>query len=128
MDGIIYATPSDADLVENKIVALFNRWFLEHRDLVDVFLFADKLLPASPERLKCKLVDLTVTCEDVRKRLDDLTAHAAYHSKAIQAVIDSHLDLTAVDSINAAGGGEMVLGRVLDVLKLQLAAWTTEAR
>jgi len=117
VDGIIYPTPSDTDLIENKITAVFNRRTMVHRDLVDVFLFAGKLSPDSPLRLKRKLRKLSLTGKEIMDCLADLQGHAGYHIKAIQAVIDSQLDQEAAENIRSAGGSGMVLKRVLDVIK-----------
>lgn len=120
VDGIIYPTLSDADLIESKIIAVFGRRIMEHRDLVDIFLFAGKLTLDSPGRLKRKL-EAKVANEDVRNRLDDLQAHAAYHARAIQAVVDIQLDREAADNINAAGGAKMILERVLGIIRTNVA-------
>ena len=117
VDGIIFPTLSDADLIESKIIAVFSRRIMEHRDLVDIFLFAGKLSLDSPDRLKRKLATLTVAREDVRKRLDDLQIHSAYHIKAIQAIVDSQLDREAAENINAAGGAKMILERILGIIR-----------
>lgn len=117
VDGIIYPTLSDADLIESKIIAVFGRRHVEHRDLVDIFLFAGKLAPDSPRRLKRKLEALRVAGEEVRKRLDDLPTHAAYHIKAIQTVVDSQLDREAAENINFAGGARIILERVLVIIR-----------
>lgn len=120
MAGVIYPTLSDADLIESKIVAVFNRRIMEHRDLVDIFLFADKLAPNSIDRLKRKLETLSVTHEDMRKRLDDLETQAAYHLRAIQLVVDNQLDPEAARNINAAGGAEIILNRVLGIIRANI--------
>jgi len=70
--GTVHATPSDTDLIESKIIAVLNRLFLQHRDLVDVFLYADKLQPDSPVRLKQKVVKLNLSLETVTRRLKEL--------------------------------------------------------
>lgn len=117
MDGIIYPTLSDADLIECKIVAVFNRRIMEHRDLVDVFLFGNKLLPESPARLKQKMRSLEIAGADITERLSDLEKYGAYHTKAIQTIIDSQLDLEAAKNINAAGGAAWVLKRAMETIR-----------
>lgn len=117
VDGIIYPTLSDADLIESKIIAVIGRRIIAHRDLVDIFLFAAKLTLDSPARLKRKLEVLTVASEDVRKRGHDLQTHTAYHTRAIQAVVDSQLDREAAENINAAGGAKIILDKVLGIIK-----------
>lgn len=122
VDGVVYPTLSDADLVESKIIAVFRRNTMAHRDLVDVFLFGNKLVPDSPKRLAKKFKGAGVTPAVVKERLDDLDRHAAYHAKTIQAVIDTQLDPEAAKNINAAGGGAMVLRTVVTTIRKNVGA------
>ena len=115
-DGTLYATPSDADMIESKVIAVLNRVFLRHRDIVDVFLFHNHLAPDSPERLAVKLRTLDTTQTSVDERISDLHEHGDYHAKAIQAVIDTQLDPGAAAQLNDAGGGSMVLAAALRTL------------
>ena len=117
LDGVVYPTLSDADLIECKIVAVFNRRIMEHRDLVDVFLFGNKLLPDSPVRLKRKMRVLELAGSDISKQLTDLEDHRAYHTRAIQAIIDSQLDPAAARNINDAGGGARVLQKAIETIR-----------
>jgi hypothetical protein len=117
VDGVIYPTLSDADLIESKIIAVFGRRTMQHRDLVDIFLFAGKLSPESPGRLKQKLAALTITRETIRGLLDDLQRHAAYHERAIQAVVEGQLDREAAENIEVAGGAQMILAKVTAILR-----------
>ena len=52
--GTVHPTPSDADLIESKIIAVLNRVFLQHRDLVDIFFYGDELRPDSAARIERK--------------------------------------------------------------------------
>jgi len=117
MDGIIYPTLSDTDLIESKIIAVFGRRILQHRDLVDIFLFSGKLTPDSPVRMKQKLAALSITSETILRLLDDLHTHSAYHADAIQAVVVSQLDREAAENISVAGGAQMILEKVTAVLR-----------
>lgn len=117
VDGAIYPTISDADMAESKLVAVFNRQPMEHRDLVDIFLFGNTLVAESPARLAKKLKSLKIAPLVVQERLNDLERHAAYHAKAIQAVIDMQLDPDAAKSIQAAGGGAVVLMQALATIR-----------
>jgi len=119
-EGTVYPTPSDADLVEGKIIATLNRTFMEHRDLVDLFLYGDRLAADSPQRLKIKLKKINVTGASLRVRLKDLEQSADYHARAVQAVIDAQLDGVIAAQLNAAGGGQMVFGRVLRLIQSQV--------
>jgi predicted nucleotidyltransferase component of viral defense system len=114
--GTVHATPSDADLIESKIIAVLNRLFLQHRDLIDVFLYADKLQPDSPARIKQKLVKLQLPAENVARRLKDLQENQEYHATAVQKVIAEQMETTLAQQMNAGGGGRTVLDSVLKVL------------
>jgi hypothetical protein len=117
VEGTVYATTSDADVIEGKVLAVFNRPFLQHRDLVDIFLFESQLIPDSAARLKQKIESLQVRPESIRGRLKDLEEHADYHAKSIQRVIDQQVEPEAAAQINAGGGGRMVLNLALSVLQ-----------
>jgi hypothetical protein len=115
--GTVHATPSDADLIESKIIAVLNRICLQHRDLVDLFLFGDKLRPDSADRLKQKLAKVPLSPEAVSRRLKDLTGNPEYHAGAIQKVIDDQIDSIVAQQMNAGGGGRAVLAGALNFLK-----------
>lgn len=117
VDGTIYSTASDADVIEGKILAVFNRPFLQHRDLMDVFLFQNQLLQDSDARLRQKFASLQVRPESIRRKLKDLQDHTDYHARAIQKVIDEQMETVAVDQVNAAGGGKLVLKSALEVIQ-----------
>jgi hypothetical protein len=114
--GTVHATPSDADVIESKIIALLNRLFLQHRDLVDMFLFGDRLRPDSPARLKQKLAALPLSPETIAARLKDLEENHEYHATAIQKVIDQQMEATVAQQMNAGGGGRTVLDSALNRL------------
>ncbi len=114
--GTVHATPSDLDLIESKVIAVLNRLFLQHRDLVDVFLYADKLQGDSPARIKQKLMQIQLPTETVMLRLKDLQDNQPYHATAIQKVIDEQMETSVAQQMNAGGGGKAVLGSVLNVL------------
>jgi hypothetical protein len=114
--GTVHATPSDADVIESKIIALLNRLFLQHRDLVDMFLFGDRLRPDSPARLKQKLAALPLPPETIAARLKDLEENREYHATAIQKVIDQQMEATVAQQMNAGGGGRTVLDSALNRL------------
>lgn len=115
--GAIYPTLSDADQIESKVVAVFARRVLQYRDIVDIFLFAGQLMPESRERLAGKFASVGITRDDVALRLDDLDRHAAHHAKQVQMILDTQLDREAVGNLNAAGGGRLVLEKVLATLR-----------
>ena len=110
--GAIVPTLSDADQVESKVLAILGRPVLQHRDLVDLFLFADRLPAEAPRRLAAKRAALGLDDARVRARLQDLHDHAAYHERAILAVVDSQLDPEAAAHLRGAGGSAEILARV----------------
>ena len=116
-EGTVHATPSDADVTEGKVIAVLNRPFLQHRDLVDIFLYADKLRPDSPARLKRKLARLKLSLTSVASRLRDLQEHREHHAIAIQQVIDQQVEATVARQIKAGGGGRAVLDSALALLR-----------
>jgi hypothetical protein len=91
--------------------------FLQHRDLVDVFLYADKVRPDSPARLKRKLGKLRLPARSVAARLKDLQEHFAYHAAAIQKVIDEQVEAPVAHQMKVGGGGKAVLDSALTLLQ-----------
>jgi len=124
MDGVAYPTVSDQDMIESKVIAVFNRSFLQHRDLLDVFLFGNHLAPSSPVRVAGKLAESGIDPGRVRKRLGDLAAGQAYHGRTIGELIDTQVETETAENLTLGGGGEMVLDRVMEVLRMQLADFT----
>lgn len=115
-DGTIYPTVSDADMIESKIIAILNRAYLRHRDLVDLFLFHNHLLPDSARRLAAKCRDLDITPADIRKKQADFHQHADYHARVIGVVVATQLDTEPAARIQEAGGGKAVLDEVQRIL------------
>ncbi len=119
-DGVVYPTPSDADLIEAKVIALFNRRHTEHRDLVDLFLFSGHLRADSAERLREKCAKLSIGREIILRQLRDFESHSDYHIRGIAAVIAGQLDPGAAANIAAAGGARLVFDTVRELLVTRL--------
>lgn len=119
--GVVYPTASDADMIESKIIGVFNRRIIQHRDLLDIFLFTSQLIPDSPARIIKKLAQLGIEKKDVQSRLNDLEKSFSYHIKAIDQVIDSQFEPESAANLKAAGGGEMILKEVARILHAQAA-------
>jgi len=117
VDGVVYRTASDADMVEARLWRCFARTRMEHRDLVDIFLFANNLAPDSAQRVRKKLAMLMIENAFVRDRLADFVIHRVYHVRVIDEVVVGQLDALAVGSIQVAGGGAAVLDAVLGTLR-----------
>ena len=123
MDGVAYPTPSDQDMIENKIVAVFSRSFLQHRDLLDIFLFATHLAASSPERIDGKLTELGINRGRMAKRLSDLAAGRSRHGRAIGELIDTQVEPDTAANLALGGGGEMVFDQVLEILRRHIAGF-----
>lgn len=121
-DGVVYRTTSNADMFESKVIAVVGRPFVEHRDLVDLYLFASQAAPDAPARLRRKLDRLGINPATVRRRLDDFGQSAARHAVAIDAVINGQIDSASAATLAEAGGGKAVLERARDLLVNLLAA------
>jgi hypothetical protein len=120
-DGIIYRTASDADMLESKVIAIVARTHLEHRDLVDLYLFANHAAPDAARRIRDKLARLKVGASTIRRRLDDLEQSAGHHAKTLDALIAAQIDPPAAATLVDAGGGMAVLASVCMVLPKLLA-------
>ncbi|MBN1672619.1 MAG: hypothetical protein JXR37_16375 [Kiritimatiellae bacterium] len=116
-DGIVYPTVSDADMIESKLIALLVRTFVQHRDLVDLFLFSNSLLPDVGKRLGHKLEVLGVSLQTVADRRRSLEQNRTRHARAIEQVVNEQVDADVAANIRAAGGGATILDAVLEVLE-----------
>lgn len=114
--GTIYATVSEGDMIESKVIAIFGRIPLRHRDIVDIFLYHDRFHPNSAERLKSKLRASRMSADDIGKKMRDFQNFPDYHARAIQEVIDTQLDHEEAAQLNDSGGGRMVLNTVISIL------------
>lgn len=119
-EGVVYPTPSDADLIEAKAIAVINRLHLAHRDLVDPFLFGGHFLPDSAQRLRAKLTASGIDPAQVQGRLEDPRRNRDYHARALQKIIDDQLDSPVAANLTAAGGGETVVRAALENLERSL--------
>jgi hypothetical protein len=121
-DGVVYRTASDADMFESKVIAVAGRTFIEHRDLIDLYLFASHAATDSPARLHRKLDRLKISPAAVRRRLDDFAQSAVRHAAALDAVIREQIDPPSAAALAAAGGGAAVLATVQTLLSGLLPA------
>lgn len=111
--GTVYLTASDADLVESKVIALLQRVFVQDRDILDLFLFRDALLPEAGARLERKLSMLSIERESVERRLLALREHLDVSARGVDAVIREQVDGPAAENLRLAGGGRMVAETVI---------------
>jgi hypothetical protein len=119
-DGVVYPTASDQDIIESKIISVFNRLFFQHRDLLDIFLFSNRLIAESPVRIKGKMIKQNINKKIIQDRMDDLENNSSYHIKSINHLLDSQVDAAAADNLKKAGGGEFILRETIKILRLQI--------
>ncbi len=111
--GTVYLTASDADMVENKVVALFDRAFLQARDLLDLFLHDAALRPDSPARVAAKIARIGLTRATLLRTWQALRENRDVHARALGRIIDEQIDTAAAENLRAAGGGRAVTTAVL---------------
>jgi hypothetical protein len=120
-DGIVYRTASNADMVESKVIAIVGRTFLEHRDLIDLHLFASHVGPNTPARLQQKLKRLKLKRATVMRRLADLEHARAHHARSLDSLIREQVDAPAAATLALAGGGMAILEHLQGLLATLLA-------
>jgi len=114
--GTVYLTASDPDMIEGKVIALFNRVFLEERDILDLFLFQDSFVADAAKRLRTKLVTLQISPAAVSDQCGRLLTNRVVHARAIDEIIDDQVDVAVADNLKAAGGGNMIFDTVVNLL------------
>jgi hypothetical protein len=115
-DGVVYCTVSDADMLESKVLAILMRPFLEHRDLLDLFLFSSHASGEIRTRLATKRQLLRLGGDVVERRLKDLKIAAKRHAKAVDAVIREQVDPPTAFALSTNGGGHVVLESATQLL------------
>ena len=120
VDGVVYLSASDADMVESKVLAIFLRQHLEERDMVDVFLFQDKFAADSAKRVSRKLSQLRLSKKHVSAMLKKIVADRKYHVRNIEGVVKDQVDSQAAAHIKKAGGAAMIFDQVMELLQSRL--------
>lgn len=122
--GTIYATASDADVVESKVIAIFHRQFIEHRDFCDLYLFRSHLREDSPARISRKLSAMKFPRDKVAERLEQMAKARDYHVRQIHSVVQEQLESPARENLELAGGGAMIFDSVIGLLVQQTSDHT----
>jgi len=121
VEGTVFLTVSDADMIESKVLACLARSFLQVRDILDIFLFQDALRPDSPRRLSHKLGKLALRPTEAVERLRKLVSNRAVHVQGIELLLDEQVQPAVADNLRAAGGAEMIWEAVMQLLNDILA-------
>lgn len=116
-DGVIYPTLSDADLVENKVIAILNRVFIQARDMLDIFLFQSSFLPESPRRITEKLKHLSIKPDPAKQKLKKIEENRVVYVNALKKIIEEQVESSAAENLCSAGGAPVVFNEVLNILK-----------
>lgn len=119
-EGTMVPTVSDADLVESKVIAIFNRIHLAHRDLVDLFLFQHGLRPDSAGRMQAKLARLGIGADLVARQLADFREHPDFHAKGIGQIVREEVEPIQARRLEESGGGRAILEAVRAILEHRL--------
>jgi hypothetical protein len=128
VDGVVYLSASDADMAESKVLAIFARLRLEERDLIDLFLFQDKLPPDAAGRVNRKLQQLNLTPSQVVTALRKIAADRNYHIRNLESILKDQVDPPAAAAIRAAGGAETVFDQVLKIMTDRLGLLKDDIR
>ncbi|MBN1901770.1 hypothetical protein JW926_10655 [Candidatus Sumerlaeota bacterium] len=119
-EGAIILTLSDADMIESKVLSLFNRIYLQERDMVDLYLFKDKFREDSPERISEKITRSTLDWDFVKKRFKKIIGDRDYHIRNINTIIEEQFDAIATENLRIGGGGALVFDQAAGILKILL--------
>lgn len=114
--GTVFLTVSDADMIESKILALVNRQFTQARDILDIFLFQDRLRPDAAGRLSQKFSELSLSSADVTERLGRLQAASSVHVREIERILDGQVEPAVAANLRLAGGAAMIWDCVRQLL------------
>ena len=118
--GTVYLTVSDQDMIESKVVGLFNRLFIEGRDLVDIFLFENYLGVDSPARIAGKLATNNLDHLAISKALNRLAKGRKHYVSDIGEILDNQVDPQVAARIREGGGETRVFDHVFHILEDKL--------
>ena len=116
VEGTVFLTVSDADMIESKILACLARPFCQVRDVLDIFLFRDALRPDSPVRLSQKLSKLALPPAEAIERLNRLANNRTVHVRGIERLLDEQVNPAVTANLRAAGGAAMIWDSVMSLL------------
>ena len=118
--GTVFLTLSEKDLIESTVLAIFNRIHVEARDIIDVFLFADRLDSDSRLRIAGKMRKLSLRQEELSCRMKNLIDGRGRFVQSILEIIETQIDEEPANRIMEGGGAEMVFDSVMNILQEKL--------
>lgn len=108
-EGVVYPTLSDADLVENKVMAAVGRIHTQARDLLDIFLFQSSLRADAPQRISEKMKKLSLPPPAAERKLKKIEENRVVYINGLEEVIAGQMEPEAARHIQAAGGPRQFL-------------------
>lgn len=120
VDGVVYLSVSDADMIESKVICLFNRLWIEGRDFVDVFLFQNQFVPDAAQRIRMKFAKLGIKAQHVASGFRKIIENREGHVRDIRAIIDEQVEPHVAANIAAGGGAAMIFDSVIEILRARL--------
>ncbi|MBF0432054.1 MAG: nucleotidyl transferase AbiEii/AbiGii toxin family protein [Fibrobacteria bacterium] len=117
VQGVILPTPSDKDMIESKVIALLNRWPLQERDFIDLFLFEKKLEKSSDISIRAKLTKYIPLMSTVRHKLKGMREMQKVHIRAIDEIIKNQLEPNQAVQLVEGGGGAFVFSIAMTILE-----------
>lgn len=128
VDGTLFLTASDADMVESKVMAVFSRPFVAHRDLLDLFFYEEHLRPDSTSRIADKMQRMKLDEEQCRRVWRYLVDARDHHVRSLDQMIGEYVDPSVAANLRTAGGGAVVYARCLALLRRLLPDLATGER
>lgn len=117
LEGVVILTLSDADMIESKIISLFNRIYIQERDIVDIFLFKEKFRNDSSKRISEKMARISMDRDLVKKRFNKIIGDRDYHIRNINTIIDEQFDFAAAENLRIGGAAAIVFDLVANILQ-----------
>jgi len=114
--GVIVPTSSDRDMAEGKVVALLNRWPLQERDFIDLYLFGNNLVKNSGHSIRHKL-EKHLTLKAIKEKLRDIRSASNMHINALDELIQSQMEPAAAANLKEACGGAFVFKQAMSIVK-----------
>ena len=108
MDGVVFLSASDTDLLESKLLAIVLRDVVAARDWVDIYLFRTLLSPEAPARLARKLAMIKVARTVVSARLGKIRLGRVVQLRQVAQVLREQVDAAVAENLEQAGGAAMV--------------------
>jgi len=94
-----------------------TRVYLQDRDLLDLYLFRDFLLPESAKRLQQKMEMLHIHPDELSNLIGSLQKKRSVHLKNLDKIIDERVDKNMQSVIRMTGEGVVsIFNSVLEIL------------